>query len=113
MNITKDGQEVLMIIRMYFVNQGIGIDKKEKRYLVKGGNKTGVIVEGCEDQGIVLSVHLTNHKHKQQEATSTISNSAHSWYLTLLRTAALVPTSATLSTTIDNIHLTPKLIYAN
>ena len=53
-----------MMIRMYFVNQGNGIDKEEKRYLVEGGNKTGVIVEGCEDQGIVLSVHLANHKHK-------------------------------------------------
>ena len=42
---------------------GTGIDNEEKRYLVKWGNKTGVIVEGCEDQSIVLSVHLTKHKH--------------------------------------------------
>ena len=89
---------------MYFFNQGNGIDKEEKRYLVEGGNKTGVIVEGCEDQGIVLSVHLTNHKHKYQEVTSIISNSVHSCNLTLLWAAAIVPTSATFSTIIDNIY---------
>ena len=46
-----------------YLSKGDDFDKEEKGYLVKWGNKTGVIVEGCEDQSIVLSVHLTKHRN--------------------------------------------------